>query len=123
MNPKPFVLLTTIHVKPGCEEEFLSLVHPVNDTMRHERTFVNTVLNQSSDDHTLFMLHETWLDRDDFFSVQMTRDYRQEYEARLPALLREPRVMKIFEPLRSDFVFQSGWHLSETNEGNKHEAS
>ncbi len=90
--------------------------------MRHERTFVNTVLNQASDDPTLFVLHETWLDHGNFFSVQMKRDYRQEYEARLPALLREPREMKIFEPLRSDFVFQSGWHPYKEDE-DEHEAS
>lgn len=107
MNRKPFVLLATIHVKPGCEDEYLSIVNPVNDAMRHEPTFVNTVLHRSVDDPTLFMIHETWLDQEDFFSVQMKRPYRVEYEARLPALLRHPREMKVFEPLRSDFVFQS----------------
>ena len=108
MEKKPFVLLTTIHVKPGCEEEFLSIVNPVNDRVRLEPTFLNTVLHRSHEDPTLFMLHETWLDRDNFFSVQMKQPYRDPYEARLPALLRRPREMKTFEPLRADFVFQSG---------------
>lgn len=107
MSEKPFVLLVTIHVKPGCEEEFLSIVNPVNDAMRLEPTFLNTVLHRSDDDPTLFMLHETWMDREDFFRVQMKRPYRNAYEERLPALLRRPREMKIFEPLRSDFVFRS----------------
>lgn len=104
----PFVLLATIPVKPGCEEEYLSLVGPVNDAMRHEPTFVNTVLHRAVDDPALFMLHETWLDQEDFFAVQMKRPYRADYEARLPALLRAPRTMQVFEPLRSDFVFQTG---------------
>ncbi len=108
MDPKPFVLLATIHVKPGCEAEYLSLVGPVNDAMRHEPTFVNTVLHRSADDPALFMLHETWLDQEDFFTVQMKRSYRAEYEARLPALLRKPRTMQVFEPLRSDYVFRTG---------------
>lgn len=112
MNTTPFVLLTTIRLRPGCENEFLSLVHPVNDAMRHEPTFRNTVLHQSEKDPTLFMLHETWLDQENFFSIQMKRLYREEYEARLPALLSEPRKMEIFKPLRSDFVFQAGTHPS-----------
>lgn len=107
MNGKPFVLLVTIHVRTGCEEEYISIVNPVNDAMRHEPTFVNTVLHRSVDDPALFMIHETWLDQEDFFAVQMKRSYREEYEARLPALLRHPRKMKVFEPLRSDFVFRS----------------
>lgn len=108
MNQSPFVLLVTIHVRPGCEEEFLSFANRTNDAMRHEPTFVNTVLHRSAEDPTLFMLYETWVDREDFFNVQMKRSYREAYEARLPALLRQPREMKVFEPLRSDFVFRSG---------------
>lgn len=41
--------------------------------MRHEPTFVGTVLHRSTDDPGLFMLYETWRDRADFFSVQMHR--------------------------------------------------
>ena len=107
MNSKPFVLLATIPLKPGCEAEYLSLVGPVNDAMRCEPTFVNTVLHRAADDPALFMLHETWLDQEDFFAVQMMRPYRAAYEARLPALLRAPRTMHVFEPLRSDFVFRT----------------
>lgn len=107
MNRKPFVLLATIPLKPGCEVEYLSLVGPVNDAMRHEPTFVNTVLHRAADDPALFMLHETWLDQKDFFAVQMKRPYRAAYEARLPALLRAPWTMQVFEPLRSDFVFRA----------------
>ena len=50
----------------------------------------------------LFVLHETWRDRANFFTVQMSRPYRARYEARLPDLLRAPREMKVFEPLRVD---------------------
>ncbi len=107
MDKTPFVLLVTFHLKAGCEEEFLAFIHRTNDAMRHEPTFVNTVVHRSVDDPLFFMLYETWLDREDFFNVQMKRPYRAEYEARLPALLSQPREMKIFQPLRSDFVFQS----------------
>ena len=107
MDPTPFVLLATFHLKPGCEEEFLAFIDRTNDAMRHEPTFVNTVVHRSADDPHFFMLYETWLDREDFLDVQMKRPYRAEYEARLPELLSQPREMKIFEPLRSDFVFRS----------------
>ena len=36
MNKTPFVLLATIPLKPGHAAEYLSLVNPVNDAMRHE---------------------------------------------------------------------------------------
>ena len=107
MNQTPFMLLATFHLKAGCEE-FLAFIHRTNDAMRHEPTFVNTVVHRGADDPTCFLLYETWLDRENFFSVQMKRPYRAEYEARLPALLNRPRHMQIFEPLRGDFVFRSG---------------
>lgn len=107
METTPFILLATFHLKPGCEEEFLRFIHHTIDAMRHEPTFVNTVVHRGADDRNLFLLYETWLDREDFFNVQMKRPYRTEYEARLPALLSEPREIQIFEPLRSEFTFRA----------------
>ena len=104
MSDEQFVLLATVPIKAGCEDEYLELVNAVNDEMRREPTFVNTVLHRSAEDPGLFMLHETWRDREDFFSVQMKRPYRARYEARLPDLLRAPREMKVFLPLRADYL-------------------
>jgi len=112
LDETPFCLLVTIPLKPGRLDEYILLVNPVNDAMRHEPTFVNTVLHQAADDPALIILHETWLDQDDFFAVQMKRPYRDAYEARLPALLRAPRDMKVLRPLRSDFVFRDGLRQS-----------
>ena len=99
------VVVVPLHLKPGCEEEFLRLLTPVLDAMRHETTFVNAALHQDPDDPTRFMLYETWADRDDLVNVQMKRDYRRAYEARLPEILREPRQPRIWQPLRRDFTF------------------
>ncbi len=107
MIDKPFTLLTTIPLKPECVDEYLVLVGEVNDRMRHEPTFLNTVLSRGHDDPALIVIHEMWLDRDDFFDVQMKRDYRERYEARLPALLRAERTMRTFEPVRADFAFMN----------------
>lgn len=96
-------VVVTLHVKPGREEEFLRLLLPVLDAMRHEPTFVNAVLHRDQDDPARFMLYETWADREDLASVQMRRAYRGTYEARLPDLLREPRHATVWCPLRGDF--------------------
>jgi quinol monooxygenase YgiN len=86
-----FVLLVRIPVKAGFENEYLSLINAVIDEMRHETSFVNAVVHQSTEDPTVFLLHETWLGRDEFFTVQMKRSYRESYEARLPQIMRAPR--------------------------------
>ena len=78
---------------------------PVLDAMRHEATFINAVLHRDPEDPTHFMLYETWADRDDLVGVQMKRDYRAAYEASLPDILREPRQVRIWRPLRADFTF------------------
>ncbi len=99
------VVVVSLHLKPGHEEEFLRLVAPVLDAMRHEASFVNAALHQDPEDPTRFMLYETWADRDDLVEVQMKRDYRGAYEARLPAILSEPRRAEVWRPLRGDFTF------------------
>ena len=104
---KEFVVVVSIHLKPGCEAEFLRLLMPVVEVVRHETTFVNNVLHQDPEDPTRFMSYETWADHDEFFAVQFKREYRQAYETRLPDLLQEPRQMQIWQPLHSDFTFFS----------------
>ena len=54
---------------------------------------------------------------------EMKRPYCAEYEARLPALLRSPREMKVFEPLRADYVFreESGTGLSSRADRHRRE--
>jgi hypothetical protein len=54
----------------------------------------------------VFLLHETWLGRDEFFTVQMKQSYRESYEARLPQIMRAPREITILEPLRREYVFR-----------------
>lgn len=102
---KPFVVIVTNHVKPGFEEEYLNLVMPIIDLMRHETTFINNVVHRALDDPTRFMIYETWADRDDVFNIQIKRDYRRAYETRLPEILRAPREMTFWKPLRADFTF------------------
>jgi quinol monooxygenase YgiN len=104
-DDKRIVFIVSLPVKPGCEVEFLSLLTPVLDAMRHEATFINAVLHRDPADPTRFMLYETWADLDDVAQVQIHREYRQAYLARLPEILREPRQVQFWQPLRGDFTF------------------
>jgi quinol monooxygenase YgiN len=105
--PSDVVFVISLHLKPGCEDEFLRLLAPVLDAMRREATFINAVLHRDPEDPTRFMLYETWADLDDVTEVQIHRDYRQAYWARLPELLRGPRQIETWRPLRADFSFFS----------------
>jgi quinol monooxygenase YgiN len=97
----------TLHVKPGREAEFLDLLTPVLDAMRHEPSFINAVLHRSPDDPTLFMLYETWADLDELVQVQIPRGYRQAYIAALPDVLRQERGVTIWQPMRDDFALDA----------------
>jgi quinol monooxygenase YgiN len=99
------VVVVRLEVKTECRDEWLALLGPVLDAMRHEATFINAVLHEDPDDPARFMLYETWADLDDLVQVQMTRGYRTAYESRLPELLREPRDARIWCPMRGDFAF------------------
>jgi quinol monooxygenase YgiN len=93
----------TFCVKAGAEDEFLGLLHPVLDAMRHEATFENAILHRDPEAPNRFMLYETWADHDDVVEVQMHRDYRKLFWDKLPALLAEPRQVQTWAPMRSDF--------------------
>ncbi len=103
---KEFAVIVSIHLKPRKEAEFLGLLMPVIDAVRLESTFINNFLHQDPEDPTRFMVYENWADPDEFFDVQMKRDYRKLYESRLPELLAEPRQVKVWRPLREDFAGQ-----------------
>jgi quinol monooxygenase YgiN len=100
------VLVIGLHLRPGAREEFMALLAPVLDAMRHEPTFVNTVLHEDPEDPDRLMLYETWADFTDLVEVQVNRPYRQAYTARLDELLAEPRSVAIWRRLRSDFAFR-----------------
>lgn len=100
MPREPFVAEVTIHIKPDCIDEFLHILNQVADAVRGEPTLVSNVAHQDPEDPTKFMLWEIWADQKDFFEVQMLKEYRKPYETRLPDLLAEPRVVRIWKPLR-----------------------
>ncbi|GGG49100.1 antibiotic biosynthesis monooxygenase [Caldovatus sediminis] len=102
--PGALAIVVSLRVKPEREAEFLHLLTPVLDAMRHEASFIDAALHRDPEDPTHFMLYETWAARRDLVEVQMKRPYRAAYEARLPELLRESRRATIWQPLRGDFA-------------------
>jgi quinol monooxygenase YgiN len=102
---KELAIIVSLHVQAGREAEFLNLLTPVLDAMRHEPTFINAALHRDPEDPSRFMIYETWADPEELVQVQLKRDYRKAYEARLPDLLREPRHVQLWRPLRGDFTF------------------
>lgn len=100
----PVTAVLVLRVKHGRETEFLELLTPVLDAMRHEATFINAILHRDPEDPTRFLLYETWADRQDLVEVQMRRPYRDAYWARLPELLAAPREVGVWAPLRADFA-------------------
>ncbi len=91
-----FTILVSLPLKPGCAMECLTLLDDLFAAMHSERTFVSAMALQGAEDPDTIVLCETWLDRSNFCSVQLNRNYRAAYEARLPALLREPRRVDFF---------------------------
>ena len=55
-SPEPFTVLITLQVKPGREAEFLGLLAPVLNAMRHEPSFLNTILHQDPGNPCRFLL-------------------------------------------------------------------
>src|SRR6202023_462973 len=105
MTGQPFTLLVDIPFKTGRADEFMALLNDVFDAMKVEETFVSATALRGAEDPDTILLFENWIDRENFMSVQLKRPYRDRYEARLPELLRSPRKLSFFDPLRPIAVF------------------
>jgi quinol monooxygenase YgiN len=98
-----YVIVFTL--RPGKEEVFLQLLHPVLTAMRDEPSFRNAVLHRDPSASNRYMLYESWTDHDDVVQVQVHRPYRQAFWSALPDLLENDRDVQVWSPLRGDFVF------------------
>ena len=101
MTGQPFTLLVDIPLKPGRADEFMALLNDVFEAMKVEETFVSATALRRAEDPDTILLYEIWVDRENFMSVQLKRPYRDRYEAGVPDLLRSPRKLSFFEPIRS----------------------
>lgn len=98
----PVTYLIKFDVLPEKRAIFLDLLHGVLDAMRHEPMFHTATLHADPDDAHRFLLHESWESHSDVLDVQLHRPYRRDWHAALPDLLRQPRDISIWTPLRVD---------------------
>lgn len=98
----PVTYVIRFDVVPEERTRFLDLLYGVLDAMRAEPNFHEAIFHRDPESEYRFMLHETWASHEDVLAVQMHRPYRQAWHAALPELLREPRDVTVWEPLRSD---------------------
>lgn len=94
----------TFQLKPSKEQDFLALLQPVLQSMRHEDSFRNAVLHRDPSNASRYMLYETWQDADDVVTVQIHRPYRKEFWDALPDLLDGERDIQTWVPLQGDFA-------------------
>jgi len=92
----------TFDIRPDRKVEFLDLLYPVLDAMRHEASFIDAQLFQDPNHPHRLMLVETWADHEEVMAIQIHRPYRSAYTAALPDLLSSPRAIEIWLPLRAD---------------------
>ena len=94
--------LIKFDVLPGQRENFLDLLSGVLDAMRSEPMFHEAILHRDPESADRFMLYETWESHEDVMAVQLQRPYRSAWHDALPTLLRQPRDVTVWQPLRAD---------------------
>jgi quinol monooxygenase YgiN len=94
--------LIKFDVVPDQRNRFLALLNGVLDAMRSEPMFRHAFLHEDPEAANRFMLLETWESHEDVLEVQLKRSYREAWHQALPELLRRPRDVTIWQPLRSD---------------------
>lgn len=100
-----WVLCVTFSIKPQHTEEFVTIVSEVIDEMRHEKTFVGSSLCHDPQTEGRFFVFEVWRDREEFFSVQVNRPYRDSYSRRILEIQAEDRELAEFYQIRADYQF------------------
>jgi quinol monooxygenase YgiN len=98
----PVTYLIQFDVIPEQRASFLSLLGGVLDAMRSEATFHEATLHRDPQNENRFLLYETWQDHAEVLEVQLQRPYRDAFHSALPTVLRQPRDVSIWVPLRAD---------------------
>ena len=89
-------------VVPEQQQRFLALLNALLDAMRFETTFREAVLHRDPQSECHYMLYETWESHEEVMEVQLNRPYRQAWHEALPELLRTPRDVAVWVPIRAD---------------------
>lgn len=98
MSSGDLVFYVRLELKPERVEEWRAAVLDLIERMSNETTFVSCSLQQDLQDPACFTLYERWSEPsvEAFLRNQFEgKAYRQEYEARLPSMLRTPRATSV----------------------------
>ena len=123
--PNDLIFYVKYHIKEGFETEFKERLQHVIKNMRKEENFVSAFVHQYEDDKSRFSMYERWRisSKDDFMTYQMeAKEYRKEYERRLPIISKKPRKIHLLRPIAgwmssslqptpNDLVFYVNFHI------------
>jgi len=96
------VFTVEFNIKPEAREAFLTSLNQVLDHMANEQTFVSCYQHQEAGDANKFVIYERWSEpsMEAFMENQFHgKAYREDYEAKLPQWLAEPRKISVLEPI------------------------
>lgn len=107
--------------------EFKERLHYVLESMSVEDTFVDCYMHQDANDPNRFSVYERWTESsaEAFMENQLkAKEYRHEYEARVPEILATPRVITFLEPegewvnpkakpSSNDLAFYADFHVKQ----------
>ncbi|RKE04399.1 putative quinol monooxygenase [Marinifilum flexuosum] len=124
-NPNDLVFYVKYHIKPEFINEFQERLMNVVENMTQEDSFVSAFVHQYAESEGRFSMYERWTDssKDAFMTYQMEgKDYRKEYEKRLPLISETPRKIHLLKPLaywisanvkpsENDLIFYVNFHI------------
>jgi quinol monooxygenase YgiN len=99
---KRTVILVSLPVKPEARETFRKMLSEMGEHIAKEPSFISALIHEDMDDPDTIVLYETWAGSREQLLEQLTRPYREAYEAALPAMLKsERRITFLNSPFAS----------------------
>lgn len=99
LKDKNIAILASIFTTTDKYQQTLDVLKSVVDTVIEETTcrVLKVIQSISNPDH--FMLYEEWSDYDEFFTIQLKRDYRQGFAEKLDGVRNKSSTFEFFEIL------------------------
>jgi quinol monooxygenase YgiN len=80
-----------LKIKPECREAFERELMAIREKCIREKECLAFDVERRSDDPNIYLLIETWSDRDFFEKIQLNRDYYPPYFAKIDRMMAAPR--------------------------------
>jgi len=95
---KRTIIVVFLPVKPEARETFRKMLSEIGEHIAREPNFVSALIHEDMDDPDTIVLYETWVGGREDLLEQLTRPYRQAYEAALPAMMKSERRIVFLHP-------------------------